>query len=63
MEINVTAGSIEAIEDELIVVNLFEGLEKPGGATAAVDQALGGVIGDAIAGGDFKGKKGEVAVF
>ena len=63
MDINVIAGSIQTVEDELIVVNLFEGVEKPGGATAAVDQALGGAIGDAIAGGDFKGKKGEVAVF
>jgi len=63
MDINVLAGSIDTVEDELIVVNLFEGVDKPGGATAAVDQALGGAIADAIAGGDFKGKKGEVAVF
>ena len=63
MDINVLAGSIDTVEDELIVVNLFEGVDKPGGATAVVDQALGGAIADAIAGGDFKGKKGEVAVF
>lgn len=63
MDITVLAGAIQAVEDELIVVNLFEGVEKPGGATAAVDQALGGAIGDAVAGGDFKGKKGETAVF
>jgi leucyl aminopeptidase len=63
MDISVVAGSIQAVEDELIVVNLFEGTEKLGGATAAADQALGGAIADAIAGGDFKGKKGEVAVF
>jgi len=63
MEINVLAGSIQAVEDEMIVVNLFEGVDTPGGATAAVDQALGGVIGDAVASGDFKGKKGEVIVF
>jgi leucyl aminopeptidase len=63
MEIQVVTGSIQTIEDELIVVNLFEGVETPGGATAAVDAALGGAISEAIAAGDFRGKKGEVAVF
>jgi len=63
MEINVISGAIQATEDELIVVNLFEGVEKPGGATGAVDKAMGGVIGEAIARGDFRGKQGEVAVF
>ncbi len=63
MDTSILAGSIQAVEDELIVVSLFEGVETSGGATAAVDQALGGAIGDAVAGGDFKGKKGETAVF
>jgi leucyl aminopeptidase len=63
MEIGVVAGSIQETEDELIVVNLFEGVETAGGATAAVDMALGGAIGEAIAAGDFRGKKGEVAIF
>lgn len=63
MEIQVIAGGIQATEDELIVVNLFEHVETPGGATGAVDKALGGVIGEAVAAGDFRGKKGEVALF
>lgn len=63
MDTSILAGSIQAVEDELIVVSLFEGVETSGGATAAVDRALGGAIGDAVAGGDFKGKKGETAVF
>jgi leucyl aminopeptidase len=63
MEIQVIAGGIQATEDELIVVNLFEGTETPGGATGAVDKALGGVIGEAITAGDFRGKRGEVALF
>jgi leucyl aminopeptidase len=67
MDIQVVAGGIQSIADELIVVNLFEGIETPGGATAAVDQVLGGPIGgaisEAIAAGDFRGKKGETAVF
>ena len=63
MEIQVVAGGIQATEDALIVVNLFEGVEAPGGATGAVDQALSGAIREAIADGDFRGKKGETAVF
>jgi leucyl aminopeptidase len=62
MEIQVVAGGIQSTKDELIVVNLFEGTATPGGATGAVDQALGGAIRDAIAAGDFRGKKGETAV-
>ncbi|MFN2224834.1 MAG: M17 family peptidase N-terminal domain-containing protein, partial [Anaerolineae bacterium] len=63
MDIEVVTGAIQAREDELIVVNLFEGVDMPGGATAAVDQAISGTIREAIADGDFRGKKGEVAVF
>ncbi len=63
MDINVVSGDIKTTEDQLIVVNLFEGIDKPGGATGAVDQAISGVIRETIADGDFWGKKGEIAVF
>ncbi len=63
MEIRVVAGGIQSTKDDLIVVNLFEGVETPGGATGAVDRVLGGAIAEAIASGDFRGKRGEVAVF
>jgi len=63
MDINVTTGSIQTTEDDLIVVNLFQGVETPEGATGAVDSALGGAISHAIALGDFQGKRGETAVF
>jgi leucyl aminopeptidase len=69
MEIRVIDGGIQAIKDELIVVNLFEGVETPGGATGAVDKALGepvgttGAISQAIAAGDLRGKRGETAIF
>jgi leucyl aminopeptidase len=63
MEIGVVAGAIQEMEDELIVVNLFEGIDKPAGATGAVDQAIGGAIQAAIASGDLRGKRGETAVF
>lgn len=62
MEIKVKQDSIQACEADTIIVNLFEGVATPGGATGAVDAALGGAIGELIASGDFRGKEGEVAV-
>ena len=62
MDIKVEQGSIEASAADTLIVNLFEGVTTPGGATGALDRALGGAISDLIAGGDLKGKAGEVAV-
>ncbi len=59
MEINVTQGNIAEREDAAIVVNLFEGVSQPGGATGAVDAALDGAITDLIGEGDITGKRGE----
>ncbi|MFB0538197.1 MAG: M17 family peptidase N-terminal domain-containing protein, partial [Anaerolineae bacterium] len=62
MEIAVKAGQIQQEEAELIAVNLLEEVKTPGGATGAVDKALGGLITDLIASGDFTGKLNELAV-
>ena len=62
MEIRVLAGGVQSTEDELVVINLFEGVEKPEGATGAVDQAMSGAIRELIADGDLTGKRGETAV-
>ena len=62
MEIKVAQGSIQESTADTIVVNLFEGVTAPGGATGAIDQALGGAISELIASGDFKGKAGDVGV-
>ena len=62
MEIKVTVGDIAQIEADAIVVNLFEGVEQPGSATAAVDKALDGAIGSLISRGEIKGKFGEVSI-
>lgn len=62
MDIKIENGNIVHSGADTIIVNLFEGVTAPGGATGAVDIALGGMISDLIAGGDFKGKTGEVAV-
>lgn len=39
MEVKVISGDITKIETDAIVVNLFEGVKSPGGATGAVDKA------------------------
>ena len=62
MEIRVRQGSITEQAADLIVVNLFQGVIEPGGATGAVDGALGGAIREVIAAGDFVGKSGETLV-
>jgi leucyl aminopeptidase len=54
---------MEQAEDSAIVVNLFQGVEAPGGATGAVDRALEGMITDLIRGGDLKGKFKEAVLF
>jgi len=62
LEIKVIVGDIAQIEADAIVVNLFEGVEQPGGATAAVDKALDGAISSLISRGGIKGKFGEVNI-
>ncbi len=62
MKIQVEQGSIEAATADTIIVNLFDDVTTPAGASGVVDQALDGAISDLIAGGDLKGKAGEVAV-
>ncbi|MCJ7790898.1 MAG: leucyl aminopeptidase [Dehalococcoidia bacterium] len=62
MDIKVIVGDIAQIEADAIVVNIFEGVDKPGGATAAVDRALDGAISSLISHGEIKGKFGEVSI-
>lgn len=62
MEIIVKVGDITSIEADAVVVNLFEGVDKPGGATGAVDKALGGAISKLIQQGEIKGKLNEVTI-
>ncbi|MGE5601818.1 MAG: leucyl aminopeptidase family protein, partial [Nitrososphaerales archaeon] len=62
MDVVVKQGNITQEQAELIVVNLFQGVTLPGGATGAVDGALGGMIREVLATGDFTGKSGETIV-
>ncbi|MBI5419553.1 MAG: leucyl aminopeptidase [Deltaproteobacteria bacterium] len=59
MKIELVVGDILRHKADMIVVNLFEGVKTPGGATGAVDASIGGAISAAIRDGDFQGKWGE----
>jgi len=62
MQFHVKQGFVQDETADLLVVNLFEGVTEPGGATRALDQALNGLVTQVIAAGDFKGKLGETQV-
>jgi leucyl aminopeptidase len=61
MDIQVRHGSIQDAQADALILNLFEGVDAPAGATGAVDQALGGAIRDLIRMGDFSGKLNQLA--
>lgn len=56
MNIQVIQGNIAEQQSDCLVVNLFEGVTHPGGATGALDNALSGAISRLIASGDFTGE-------
>ncbi len=60
MNIKVVAGDITELGVDAIIVNLFEGVKSPGGATGAVDKALDGAISQLINKGEIKGKLNEI---
>ncbi len=62
MEVKVTSGDITKLPVDAIIVNLFEGVERPGGATGAVDHALGGLINQLITEGEIRGKLNEMTL-
>lgn len=62
MQIIVQAGNIQTISADTLIVNLFEDVTHPSGATGALDQALDGAIRELITNGDLTGKAGEVGV-
>ena len=62
MEIRAQSGDIVAYASKSIVVNLFQGVKGPGGATGAVDRALDGAISRLIEDGELQGKYGELTL-
>ena len=62
MEIKVVSGDITHQRVGATVVNLFEGVTAPSGATGAVDRALDGAISSLIDDGEIKGRRGEMTL-
>lgn len=62
MEIKVASGDITTTKTDAIIVNLFEGVERPSGATGAIDKALDGAITALIKQGELRGKFNEVSI-
>lgn len=62
MEVKVVTGDITEIKVDAVIVNLFEGVEQPGGATGAIDKALDGIISKLIGEGEIKGKLNEITL-
>ena len=59
MDIRVVAEDVTKFKGDALVVNMFEGVKTPGGATGAVDAILGGAIRKLIQAGEVTGKWGE----
>ena len=59
MDIKAVREDVTQVKVPALIVNLFEGVHQPGGATGAVDRALDGAITQLIREGEVKGKKGE----
>ena len=56
MEVKVKIQDLLSYEGDALIVNLFEGVKQPGGATGAVDKALTGAISAAVRRLEFRGK-------
>jgi leucyl aminopeptidase len=62
LNIIIQQGGIQTVAADAIIVNLFQGVTEPAGATGVVNKALGGAIAELVAAGDVRGKLGETAV-
>ena len=62
MQIKVIVGDITKIKTGAIIVNFFEGMERPAGVIATIDKALDGAISQLISQGEIKGKLNEVTI-
>ncbi|GEM_PF-15097 len=63
MIIELLQKDILSVPCDLLVVNLFQGVTRPGGATGVVDKALDGAISSLIQQDEFEGKLGQSFVF
>lgn len=62
MQVEVITGSITEIICDTLIINLFEGIAMPSGATGAVNEALGGMLSTIIHNRSDAGKFGNTTV-
>lgn len=62
MKVQITHADLTQFSADTLIVNLFDDVSTPSGATGVVDRALDGAISDLITSGDATGKLGEVRV-
>ena len=62
IDVHVAQGDITSQNTDCLVVNLFEGVTAPSGATGAVDRTLDGAISSLIHAGDFTGAAGTTSL-
>ncbi len=60
--VNVARVSVTEIQTPLLVVNIFQGMASPSGATLAIDQALGGLLSRLIEQREIVGTLGEITI-
>ncbi|MHB1132584.1 MAG: leucyl aminopeptidase [Chloroflexota bacterium] len=63
MKVEVKVASVTEHVTPLLVINLFENVAEPTGATGAIDRALGGFIAGLIGRKEITGKLNEVTIF
>jgi leucyl aminopeptidase len=62
MKIKLINQAITDFTGDLIIVNLFQDVKSPGGATRAVDEKMDGLISRLITQGELTGKLGEITL-
>lgn len=62
MKMEVRLDDVATIDTDLLVINLFQGVDVPGGATGAVNLLLDGIIGELIQAGEITGKSSEITL-
>ena len=62
MELSAIKADVTQVETAALVVNLYQGVDRPAGATGAVDAALDGQIAELIADGEITGRPGEITI-
>jgi leucyl aminopeptidase len=62
MKLKAIKADVTGVETAAVVVNLFQGVTKPSGATGAIDRALDGQLTQMIADGELTGSLGETRI-